>query len=140
MTGAIIRRQARFVYTPLGPSALTAIGQSAADTIRTRISAGVNANDGAAKPLTPAYAKLKTKRGAKPIRDWKLTGGTLATLGVLGTAPNSVRVGFSDDRAALVAFFENKVEKMFGVSPRDHVAITAAANKIARDAGIIQVR
>jgi hypothetical protein len=73
-------RKARFVYSPFSPEQMQVIGESVAESIRTRIASAVTADDTPARPLKAPYAKAKIRRGRLPIRDWTWRGKTLRAM------------------------------------------------------------
>lgn len=142
---ARVIREARFVYRPLSNAAQKDIGMFTAATITGRIRHGVNAMGLPAAPLKggrngkPGYPQLKIRKGAKPIRDWTLTGHTLSTVGVLAAGSNQIQVGSNDPKSALIVFFLNRKEKMFGVAPADRIAIDGNVQQAAIREGIVGV-
>ena len=132
-------RHARFVYSPYTSDEMLGFGQLLADTIRARIQSGRNIYDQAAAPLKPAlpgrrgYPDFKVVRGLQPIRDWIWTGHTLRCLKVLTVNENRAVIGFLDEAfpgrtqtAAEIAFWNNQIEHMWGVSPRDRMPVVEA--------------
>jgi hypothetical protein len=132
-------RHARFVYSPYTSDEMQGFGQLLADTIRARIQSGRNIYDQAAAPLKPGrdrrrgYPDLKAARGLQPIRDWTWTGHTLRCLKVLTVNENRAVIGFLDEAfpgrtqtASEIAFWNNQIEHMWGVSPRDGDVVVQA--------------
>jgi hypothetical protein len=118
---------------------MQAFGQVLADSIRTRIQSGQNIYDQAAAPLKPGqsgrrgYPDYKAARGLRPVRDWTWSGHTLRCLKVLTANENRAAIGFLNEAlpgrsqtASQIAFFNNRRERQWGVSPRDRQAILAA--------------
>jgi hypothetical protein len=114
-------------------------GELLADTIRARIQSGQNIYDQAASPLKPGrdghrgYPDLKAARGLKPIRDWTWSGHTLRCLKVLVVNENRATLGFLDETfpgrtqtASEIAFWNNQIEHMWGLSPRDRDVVVQA--------------
>lgn len=121
--------RARFVLGPFTSEQMHAIGQVAADSIKTRILSGNNVQDQPSKALKPNYLKAKvkgTQKGHAPIRDWFFRGITLGSLKVKSADENRVTVGFISDQADRIAHRNNLREKAFGVSPNDRKAVNAA--------------
>lgn len=136
--------RARFVMSPFSSEQMLAIGQVAANSIKTRILGGQNAADQKAKPLSMKYRKrpdkkgritygadtgyraFKLKRGRAPIRDWFLSGDTLDALRVKSASENRVVVGFINEKSDRIAHTNNLREKAFGLSPNDMKAVHAA--------------
>lgn len=92
-------------------------------SIEQRIQSGLNASDQPARSLSPAYAKAKATAGARPIRDSRLTGATLAAFGVQTLADNTATLGFHDPRHEQIAELNNQREELFGISPHDIDAV-----------------
>ncbi|HLW75984.1 MAG TPA: hypothetical protein VKS01_03345 [Bryobacteraceae bacterium] len=89
-------------------------------TIRDRILAGENVDDQAAPALSTkgrqgGYSARKTRRGEPAVRDWKLTGRTLSSLGPTSVTANEIRIGFTDARAAKIAAINNGRDRMWGI-------------------------
>ena len=125
-------RRARFVYSPFTAFEMQGFAQILADTIRQRIQSGQNIYDQAAAPLKPGkpgrrgYPDYKVARGGQPIRDWTWTGHTLRCLKVLTANENRAVIGFLDEArpgrkqtASQIAFYNNRRERQWGVSPHD---------------------
>ena len=102
------------------------VGEVAVRAIRERTARGVNSQDQPAKALTPAYAKAKLRAGAQPIRDLRLTGGTIAALAVTEVSAGRVVIGFNDASAELRAKRDEAVEPMLKLSPRDKQIVMRA--------------
>ena len=129
-------RRARFVYSPYTADEMQGFAQVLADAIRARIQSGQNIYDQPAAPLKPAkpgrrgYPDYKSARGHQPIRDWTWTGHTLRCLKVLTANENRAVIGFLDEAmpgrkqtASQIAFYNNRRERQWGVSPRDREAL-----------------
>jgi len=134
-----VLKSARFVYSPYSPTEMQGFAQVLADSIRARIQSGQNIYDQAAAPLKPGlpgrrgYPDYKTARGLQPIRDWTWSGHTLRCLKVLTANENRAAIGFLDEAApwrrmtaSQIAFFNNRRERQWGVSPRDREAVLKA--------------
>ena len=131
-------RRARFVYSPFTADEMQGFAQALADTIRARIQSGQNIYDLPATPLKPGrpgcrgYPDYKIARGLQPIRDWTWSGHTLRCLKVLRANENRAVIGFLDEAlpgrsqtASQIAFFNNLLERQWGVSERDRAALLA---------------
>ena len=132
-------KRARFVYSPYTANEMQGFAQVLADSIRVRIQSGRNIYDQAAAPLKPGrsgrrgYPEYKAARGLSPIRDWTWSGHTLRCLKVLTANENRAAIGFLDEAlpgrrmtASQIAFFNNRREAQWGVSPRDRQVVLAA--------------
>ena len=134
-----VLKSARFVYSPYSATEMQGFGQVLADSIRTRIQSGQNIYDQAAAPLKPGqsgrrgYPDYKAARGLRPVRDWTWSGHTLRCLKVLTANENRAAIGFLDEAlpgrsqtASQIAFYNNRRERQWGVSPHDREAVLAA--------------
>jgi hypothetical protein len=130
-------RKARFVYSPFTGQEMADFGQLLADSIRGRIQSGRNVYDQPAAPLKPGrgghpgYPDMKAARGLQPIRDWTWSGHTLRCLKVLSANENRAVIGFLDkampgrsQTASQIAFWNNQIEHMWGVSNTDRASRT----------------
>ena len=135
-------RRARFVYSPFTSDEMQSFAQALADSIRVRIQSGQNIYDQAATPLKPGqsgrpgYPEQKSARGLKPIRDWTWSGHTLRCMKVLTANENRAAIGFLDETlpgrsqtASQIAFFNNQIERQWGVSDRDRAAVVSLMSK-----------
>lgn len=135
-------RKARFVYSPYTAQGMQGFADVLATAIRSRIQSGQNIYDQAAAPLKPGqsgrrgYPDFKTARGIEPIRNWTWTGHTLRCLKVLSVNENRAAIGFLDEAfpgrsqtASQIAFFNNRRERQWGVSPRDREIVIAAITR-----------
>src|SRR5580658_6099977 len=132
-------KHARFVYSPYTATEMQGFGQVLADSIRARIQSGQNIYNQAAAPLKPGlsgrrgYPDYKAARGLRPVRDWTWSGHTLRCLKVLTANENRAAIGFLDEAlpgrsqtASQIAFYNNRRERQWGVSPRDRQAVIVA--------------
>jgi hypothetical protein len=117
-------RRARFVYSPFTGDEMASFGQILADAIRARIQSGRNVYDQPAAPLKPG-------RGGHPgYPDWTWSGHTLRCLKVLTANQNRAVLGFLDEAmpgrgqtASQIAFWNNQIEHMWGVSNADRAYV-----------------
>jgi hypothetical protein len=132
-------KHARFVYSPYSATEIQGFAQVLADSIRARIQSGQSVYDQAAAPLKSGrpgrrgYPDYKAARGLQPIRDWTWSGHTLRCLKVLTANENRAAIGFLDEAlpgrsqtASQIAFYNNRREHQWGVSPHDSQAVLAA--------------
>jgi hypothetical protein len=71
------------------------------------------------------------------IRDWNLTGRTLAALQVTGVSDREAAIWFNDQVAAQRAAIQNARDVQFGISPSDSVALDVAiANELIDAIGV----
>jgi hypothetical protein len=130
---------------------MAGIGKALADSMRSRIASGIDANDQRAKPLKPGrmrkdgtykrgYPESKTARGLQPLRDWTWTGRTLRSLQVLSVNQNRGIIGFVDAMGDQKAHYNNQIDRMFGISPKDAVALNQAVAAVFRTGNVIQFR
>jgi hypothetical protein len=135
-------RKARFVYSGFTALQMQGFAQVLADSIKGRIQSAVNIYDLPASPLKPGqpgrqgYPDYKSRRGIEPTRNWTWTGHTLKSLKVLDVSENRATIGFLQTAfpgrpatASQVAFYNNRREPQWGVSPRDRAAVVAAIEK-----------
>jgi hypothetical protein len=131
-------RRARFVLSPFSSEQMLQVGNRLADSIRARISSGLNADDQAAKALKVTgagkqrrgYMFQKLVKGKKPVRDWTFSGDTLRAMGVLSVNENRGVIGFTDAHADLVAHVNNQRERAFAVSPKDREVLVRAVHEV----------
>jgi hypothetical protein len=91
-----IGRSTKFQPIIFDAETMKNIGTSVMESIKKRIMTGLDISDLPAKPLAKSYHKFKTEKLHLPgIRDWKLTGVTLAHMHVLWAAPNQATIGFN---------------------------------------------
>ena len=127
------------MYSPYTATEMQGFGQVLAESIRARIQSGQNIYDQAAAPLKPGqsgrrgYPDYKAARGLRPVRDWTWSGHTLRCLKVLTANENRAAIGFLDEAlpgrsqtASQIAFYNNRRERQWGVSPHDREAVLAA--------------
>jgi hypothetical protein len=132
-------KKARFVYSPFTSLEMHGFAQVLTDSIVARIRSGQNVYDQPASPLKPGkpgrrgYPDYKLARGLEPLRNWTWSGHTLRCLKVLTANENRAAIGFLDEAlpgrrqtASQIAFFNNRRERQWGVSPRDRQAVLAA--------------
>lgn len=134
-------RQARFSLNPFTPDQMVRIAQRLSGSVVDRISHGLTVDDSPARELSRGYLKAKQRyaAGVDPVRNWIYTGRTLRSLKVLTATQNRAVIGFSDAVAASRAFFNNRRQRQFGVSPRDRQALVEAVNAVARE-GLVDTR
>src|ERR1051325_9658174 len=126
------------------------IGQTLADSISKRIHAGVDVNDTAAKPLKasargtvrkgahyPSYGAYKAATGKQNLRDLFLSGRTMRSLKVLSVSENKGVIGFTDQKADLIAHLNILRDRQFGVSPKDRAVLNQAVFQMLSSGKII---
>lgn len=119
-----------FQYVGLSGELSSQLAQALAQSIKTRVQRGLDVNDRPAPPLSQVYARLKSRRGLQAIRDWTLTGRTIAALVPIAGPGGQIQVGFTNGRAAQIAAINNARIRMFGVSPQDRKNLIAALNAV----------
>jgi hypothetical protein len=136
----------------LGIEGMRAVALAARDSMRTRILSGVNLYDAPAPALGRYYAAYKTRAGAQPIRNWKLTGALMASMDVTRCTETYLTVGFRGEDQRTKARMQSRgmsykgervkstqwgtrrigvawrggAEPMFGLSPNDQHAVRRA--------------
>jgi hypothetical protein len=129
--------RSRFVVNGLSAEGMLRIAETLEQSVKARILRGVDAADLPADGLSKAYAKAKIRSGQKPIRDWNLTGRTLAALQVTGVSDREAAIWFNDQVAAQRAAIQNARDVQFGISPSDSVALDVAiANELIDAIGV----
>ncbi len=119
-----------FQYVGLSGEQSYLLSQVLSQSIKTRIMSGRDVNDRDAKPLQVAYARQKLRRGRLPIRNWTLSGNTLAALGPMHGQGGQIVVGFTNAKAAQVAAINNANVPMYGVSPSDRQNVLNALRRV----------
>lgn len=113
-------QQKHFVYVGFSNEHAFTLSTALATSIKGRILRGIDVFDEKAPALNPAYSRAKIRAGRNPIRDWRMSGNTMAAFGVLATTKaNEVRVGFTNPVAAKIAAINNFYHPMYGASPAD---------------------
>jgi hypothetical protein len=90
--------------------------QAVSNNIKRNASKGVGLNRSAFKPYTPAYAKLRQKKGRSisPV-DLNFTGQMFASMNASKFNATTARVAFSGLAQARKAFFNNQRRPFFGI-------------------------
>lgn len=109
----------RFTYSPFTGQQMAEFGESLLGRMNERLDRGINANDQPAAPLKPRYAKFKSRRGRRAVRDLFLTGRSRRSAKVIRANQNKAVIGFVDPVAARRVSFANRRERMWGASPAD---------------------
>ncbi len=123
-------------WSPFSSESMSTIGSVTLDSIRTRISSATDATDSPSRPLAPRYASEKLRGryvvngggrrySGSPVRDWTLRGRTLLSLKVKAVSENRVTIGPISAEANQIISARNKLDHMWGVSPKDHEAMMA---------------
>lgn len=125
-----VKTALRLQNPSLGIEGMRALALAARDSMRTRILSGVNLSDSPARPLGRYYAAYKTRAGAQPIRNWKLTGALMASMDVTRCTEQYSTVGFRGEDQRLKARRQSSGRSykntMFGLSPNDQHAVHRA--------------
>jgi hypothetical protein len=136
--------RARFVVGPFSSEQMQTIAQYTLNDVMHRIRAGLNCEDASAKPLKPGkngkrgYPDYKVARGIAPLRNWTWTGKTLRALKVKSASENRAVIGFIDPKADAIAHWNNRIEKQFGLSPKDEKALITIVNIVAKQARVVR--
>ena len=139
----VIRSRASFEATRWTADVMAAIAQEFADNIKTRIMGGSTVSDAAARPLSAGYVKQKRQMGASDFRDWTRSGWLMRLLKVLTVSNGRAVIGFVSQPAVWVGRFKRpatpvlvailqRMERMFGVSPRNKAFIAQRIAAAAR--------
>lgn len=87
--------RARLVASPYTPEVMRHIGEQLLVKIRDRMASGMTVTDSPAPELSRGYAKFKTQKMGRPdVRDWYLTGITMAHLRVKRSGTGVAVLGF----------------------------------------------
>lgn len=84
-----------------------------------RLDSGLNRYDQPMEPLTKAYARRKQRRGAKPVRDLKLTGQLRNATEVEASENQAAIAVRTGGREWLKGHFNQLRSQWFGLSPND---------------------
>lgn len=133
-------KHARFVVGPFSSESMATLGGILGDDIGSRIGRGLNVNDIPALPLSAVYAKTKARKGRNPVRDWIMSGRTLAALKCLTANENKAVIGFNNPVAGRIAHWNNLRERAFGVSSLNRTVIRAAVKAMQRQVKVVTVR
>ncbi len=106
------------------------LGETVLASNRERAVRGVNANDVAAKPLTPKYAKRKQRRGLPPIRNLLLDGNMWGAAGVLEVSNDHAHIAFFDGLQQVKANTNNQIDEFFGVARTDDKRVSENAQAL----------
>ncbi len=118
-----LKHAPEIVLPTLSPDDVRTLASTAIATEERRIGTATNVHDQPAKALNPAYAREKTREGAQPIRDYRLTGALLFSRQITSSADHAAAIGFSDSLQEAKAEQIETYEQMFGLSPRDELAV-----------------
>lgn len=146
------KTHAKFVYSPFSAEQMTELADAVRDSVILRIKSGINCEEKPAKPLKPGrngklgYPDYKSRAGIPPIRNWisqivwplgRIK--TLRALKVKTANENRAVIGFVDPKADLIAHFNNKIDRQFGMSPVDKKVALDTANAILRIKRLVRV-
>ncbi len=133
---------ATLTFSPFTSEGMFTIGSVVLDSaIIPRIASGRDITDASARPLSPRYLAEKTgqdgKGGRRVVgggnrkylgsdkRDWTLRGATLRSLKVKSASEMRVTLGPITEEAAKIITARNRLDHMWGLSPRDYEALYA---------------
>ena len=116
-------RKARFVYSGYTAREMGGFGQVLSDDIKDRMLAGIDKRDQPTAPLVEQYARWKKRRYPPAIRNFRKTGRSLRSLGVLRANENTAVIGLADPVAQRRASFNGE---MWGASPNNWEAVNRA--------------
>src|ERR1041384_4253526 len=87
-----VKKTVRYNELSFSQQQMLRIGTVGVAAVKNRVELGQGPNDGPAKPLTPGYAKYKSRHGLKPLRD--LVGnGVMYLQGIKRKSPRYAQVG-----------------------------------------------
>lgn len=110
-------------------SDMGAIAEVATLAMHERIGRAVTVQDTAAAPLSRRYAREKAGLGLPAIRDWKVTGETMAQLRVQDVQAGAVTVGIqtvSSAKLIRLARWNGQFDQMVGLSANDQARVLEA--------------
>jgi sulfur relay (sulfurtransferase) DsrC/TusE family protein len=132
-----IVKRARFVVGLPSAEQMIGLATEVKDDVKARILRAEDVDDRPAPKLKErtdgklGYPHYKVvKYGGKPIRDWWRTGRTLRSMQVLRAGPGKAVIGFVDPTTNNRAFFNNRLWRQFGVSPRNRALIARRAPQL----------
>jgi hypothetical protein len=139
--------RSRYSLSPFSSEQMLAIGNNLLSSIKKRIRSGTNANDQEARALKPTmkgreipYADQKAHKGLNPYRDWVYSGRLMRAMQVTRASENRFTIGFTDDRTDKIVHINNRGTKMFGVSPKDRVALVDGIRQVFQTGNVIQFK
>ena len=111
----------RFEPVRFGAEEMAQVANEASRVMHERIGRGETVEGRPATPLSPGYARYKSRRGLPAIRDWTLTGETLAQLRVVEVSPGSATVAFdgASNKLLRLARWNAERDQMIGLSEAD---------------------
>jgi hypothetical protein len=127
--------RARFSYAPFSAERTLAIAESVLASVKARIASAMDVSDQPAPALKKtkkgkdSYAKFKIRIGAKPIRDWFLTGQTMRSLKVSAYGPGKAIISFTTPEAQKRAYINNRRHRQFGLSQKDKQVLLRSINE-----------
>lgn len=105
------------------------LAETGLESSEERIANGLNVEDQPARALSAAYAKEKARRGKQTIRDLNLTGALIGSMAVTDVTPGSAAIDFASDEQERVAYINEAIEPMIGLSPGDVKTVNEKAEK-----------
>jgi hypothetical protein len=140
----------KVTFSPFSSDSMLAIGQVVLDHIRDRIKAVQDVTDSRAKPLKQKYADEKrqgryvalggpVKYRGLPYRDWTLRGRTLQACKVKFASQDRATIGPTSEETGKIMTVRNRVDHMWGMSPKDSEALVAVTLATLRTAAVVRV-
>jgi hypothetical protein len=121
-----IVRKARLDIQGYSPEAMLRIANKLNTSIANRMDRAEDNYDTTAPPLTDRYKEWKKKKYGSDIRDLKKTGRTRRGMRVLTASTNKATLGFSDPVAGFRVRLNQRISRMYGVSPRNREELAKA--------------
>jgi hypothetical protein len=137
-------RHVRLSFSPFSAETMSHIGTVWLDAKLSRIRRAVDSTDSPAKPLSKSYARRKRagiatqfrragsdlsilmKGRGSEVRDWRLTGRTLAAAKVKTASEDKVTIGFITAAANQIVTWQRRIADMWSNSPSDEAAARVA--------------
>jgi hypothetical protein len=108
------------------------IGQAAIQSVKQRVTRGLNLNDQRMKRLDPEYEKGKRSAGKQPIRNLWFSGQMLGAITPVQVTSNRVVIGFTRRSELIKARSNQKRQPFFGISRHNEEVIVAFASRLLK--------
>lgn len=114
------------------------LAQQQHSNLSLRMRGGIGTDDRPMPALSPKYKIHKRRKGGRPLRDINLSGKTIGAIKLYkptgGTKHKfQIRIGFSGQRANIIAKANQERAHFFGISKDDRRILTDRAKQLLRD-------
>lgn len=130
-------RKARVGVPGFSPERMAQFGQFLNNTVKERISKGLDIHDAAAPSLAPGYLKRKVAIGREGIRNLNFTGTTMRGMVLLNASTNNALLGFNFAQAEYRVVVNKKHSVQYGASPKDEIAIRTEMSKYMSETVVV---